>query len=189
MDNLLSPTAQSCIFTMHAASANDPRQKVPESAYTVPDRATRLLRARLILEEALETIHALGFEAGDEDGQWRMENALFQEHYPAREVEIKDVIDGCCDLIYVATGCLVAFGVPDLPHLAEVCAANDRKFPGGVAITDPETGKFLKPAGWTGPDHWVAATQGVNWHDLATGAVKGRLMEQIQPTNPGVNEP
>lgn len=187
MDNLLSPTAQSCIFTMHAASANDPRQKLPDVPYLPPDAQTRLLRARLILEEALETISALGCRIVGIDGRRQVMNWL--EVDLTKEPSLLEVIDGCCDLIYVATGCLVAFGVPDLPHLAEVCAANDRKFPGGVAITDPETGKFLKPAGWTGPDHWVAATQGVNWHDLATGAVKGRLMEQIQPTNPGVNEP
>jgi len=36
-------------------------QETP-SKPTIPDEATRLLRARLILEEALETISALGVE-------------------------------------------------------------------------------------------------------------------------------
>lgn len=191
MNNKLSTVAQSCIFTMHAASANDKRQEVPETHYTLPDKETRLLRARLIMEEALETVAALGFEVGDEDGQWRMQNARFPEHYPTKEIDFGNVIDGCCDLIYVATGCLVACGVPDLPHLEEVCAANDRKFPGGAAITDPETGKYLKPAGWVGPDHTKVgtATSLRQWDNAVKEALKARMMEQIQPASPGVNEP
>ncbi|RME85522.1 MAG: hypothetical protein D6785_04320, partial [Planctomycetota bacterium] len=35
-------------------------QEIPEVP-TLPDEKTRLLRSKLILEEALETIHALGF--------------------------------------------------------------------------------------------------------------------------------
>jgi len=63
------------------------------------------------------------------------------------------MIDGNCDIIYVATGNMLQCGAPDMPHLQEVCWANDSKFPGGVAFTDSTTGKFLKPEGWQPPNH------------------------------------
>lgn len=135
---------QSNVFTKKVASKFDPRQKLPEKPYTVPDLETRKLLAKLVLEEALETVTALGFngriahiELGPHDG----------------ELNLEDIIDGACDTIYVATGVLVACGAPDIPHLKEVCDANDRKFPNGEAVINSETGKYLKPPGWRGPDH------------------------------------
>jgi predicted HAD superfamily Cof-like phosphohydrolase len=65
---------------------------------------------------------------------------------------MESVIDGCVDTIYVATGTLAAYGVPDLPHIVEVNRANEAKFPNGKATLN-DAGKFQKPEGWTGPDH------------------------------------
>jgi predicted HAD superfamily Cof-like phosphohydrolase len=149
----LSQVAISCLHTMRIAADKDGRQEVPPD-YIIPSKKVRELRARLILEEALETIKALGFCLAplgafvDEIGDVEFKALPFPH-----KSKLNDIIDGCCDTIYVAVGTLCAVGAPDLPHLAEVCRANNAKFPGGVAITDPKTGKFLKPKGWTGPDH------------------------------------
>lgn len=113
----------------------------------IPDEATRVLRARLILEEALETVDALGVSValGDAD-----------LHYDAlrltveREADLEGVVDGCADISVVTIGTLVAFGVDDEPVLEEVDRANLRKFgPGSYARQD---GKWIKPPDWEPPD-------------------------------------
>lgn len=128
-------------------------QAVPNT-FTVPDVETRRLRARLILEEALETIEALGFSvhmtlivgsvdiaADDVDGLEFIEDKKFNPI---------EVIDGCCDLDVVSVaGTLAALGLPDLPFLAEVDKKNLEK---GAGHRDPQTGKWIKPADWTPPD-------------------------------------
>lgn len=163
--NNVSPVMQSCLYTMGIASKIDHRQHVPPSAY-IPDQATRLLRARLILEEALETVQALGFEIGRKGYSDCIEDidALYFRSIATCDVEA--VIDGCCDTIYVATGTLVSFGVADLPHLDVVCLANDLKFPNGVATCDAN-GKYIKPPGWTAPDHSKVNTAHINLAALA----------------------
>jgi phosphoribosyl-ATP pyrophosphohydrolase len=91
---------------------------------TTPAISRPELRVKLIREEAKETCDAI--EAGD---------------LPA-------AVDGICDLVYVAIGAAVEFGVDIRPLFAEVHAANMRK----VGGTTREDGKTLKPPGWVGPD-------------------------------------
>lgn len=152
----LSPTALSCLYTMTIAAKKDIRQELP-TGYTLRDDATMKLRAQLILEETLETIDALGFEVMQDfdTGQIVLEPVAGTPRN--KQKELLDIIDGCCDLIYVATGCLMSVGASDILHMSEVCRANDSKFPDGVAITDASTGKYLKPPGWKGPEHqkWI----------------------------------
>lgn len=62
---------------------------------------------------------------------------------PSRE-RIIDVVDGACDLRYVTTGTLVAFGVPDLHVQREVDQNNMLKFRPGHSFR--EDGKLIKPA-------------------------------------------
>lgn len=81
------------------------------------------LRTRLIYEEADEFASAV--EAGD----------------------LPEAIDGLCDLIYVALGAAVEFGVDLEPFFDEVHLSNLRKA-GGPKRAD---GKALKPEGWTKP--------------------------------------
>jgi hypothetical protein len=131
---------QSNLKTMAICAVHDARQ-AQGTPYTIPSYQVRYLRAKLILEETLETILALGFDA---------QGTISPEEVHAPNLE--DIIDGCCDLNYVLTGTLVSCGVPDMPHIAEVCRANEDKFPGGQAIFR-EDGKFQKPEGWQPPDH------------------------------------
>jgi len=147
---MLSQVARSNLFTKAVAAKFDSRQEVPER-YAIPNVETRLLLARLIYEEAMETIQALGcYRVHDAAAG---EHSIDLENIERDKLNIDDIIDGCCDTIYVATGALCAVGAPDVRHLQEVCVANDSKFPQGNAIIDPKTGKYLKPKDWKAPDH------------------------------------
>lgn len=177
--SLLSRVAQSNLFTKGCTVTHDKRQAVLDKP-GIPDEATRKLCAELILEEALETIHALGFDltAVTEDDQQMMfvNGGLVSNDMKAGHSNIEEIVDGCCDLIYVATGALVACGVPDLPHLQEVNECNDAKFPNGEPVINHDTGKYLKPVGWQGPDHGKVM-QGYSLSMLETqrGVLKGKL--------------
>ena len=83
-----------------------------------------LLRVSLIEEEAQETCDAI--EAGDLVG----------------------AIDGLCDLIYVALGTAIEFGIDLEPFFDEVHRSNMAKEAGPMRAD----GKILKPAGWAPPD-------------------------------------
>lgn len=114
-------------------------QDVPKSP-TIPSEDVRLLRAKLILEEAIETIGALGFQLSEKELQI----------IPYGECNILEVMDGCADISVVTIGTLSAFGVSDYGVLTEVDNANLRKFePGSYKRED---GKWVKPPNWTGPD-------------------------------------
>jgi predicted HAD superfamily Cof-like phosphohydrolase len=89
-----------------------------------PDEATALLRAELLAEEFNETLTAMGNE------------------------DVAGVADGLADLIYVALGTAIAYGIDLRPVWDAVHAANMAKV-GGATRPD---GKILKPAGWTPPD-------------------------------------
>jgi len=117
---------------------------------TIPDAATRILRAKLILEEALETVHALGVvvRAGDAAGPELIEGHLY--YSDGREPDLEGVVDGCADISVVTIGTLIAFGVDDEPVLEEVDRANLRKFAEGSWRRDD--GKWMKPPDWTPPD-------------------------------------
>lgn len=123
-------------------------QAVPDGV-TVPDAETRRLRARLILEEALETItEGLGvlIKHSGEFPRVAMEHLTFEVRYP---FSFEETADGVADLSVVAGGTLAACGLPDTPFIEEVDASNLRKLDGGYK---DEHGKFRKPASWTPPD-------------------------------------
>lgn len=116
-------------------------QDVP-SKPTIPDAETRLLRAKLIFEEAIETIEALGFAVIHQGGE-----TTFDDVYGPNMVE---VADGCADIKVVTTGTLSAFGLPDVELQKMIDEANLRKFgPGGHRRDD---GKWIKPPDWKAPD-------------------------------------
>jgi predicted HAD superfamily Cof-like phosphohydrolase len=167
MRNHLSPTAVSNLFTMGVSARLDPRQRVPAS-YEVPPVEVRRLRARLIMEEALETVRDLGFTVEGPMGTYKppVINEVSDLRFcDDRKPSLEGIIDGCCDSIYVNTGTLLVCGAPDVPHLAAVNAANNAKFPGAVALCDAH-GKFMKPEGWLPPDHGAAMTLWAGKADL-----------------------
>ena len=129
-------------------------QDTPEGA-VVPDEKTRILRAKLILEEALETVDALGVHVHIE-GIEIVEEGL--EYSGGGEINLQEVADGCADISVVTMGTLIAFGIDDEPLLEEVDASNLRKF--GEGSYRREDGKWMKPPGWTPPDIMGAIDKG-----------------------------
>jgi len=89
----------------------------------IPDKEIRLLRAKLILEEALETIDALGvniclINISKEDYKDNYSYIKFHdiefEAMPVGAINInslKDIADGCEDLKVVTEGTLIACGL------------------------------------------------------------------------------
>lgn len=148
----LSRMAISNLFTMAVTSQIDSRQSIPNDA-GIPDLETRRLRAKLILEEAFETVEALGFAVTGRSGKSEIvldPKRLYLVEL-SKGLNMEDAIDGCIDTMYVCVGTLMAMGVPDLPFVDEVCRANEEKFPNGKPIVNG-SGKFLKPEGWNPPD-------------------------------------
>ena len=127
-------------------------QDLPDTP-TIPDEEARLLRARLIMEEAMETIQAgLGVKAlfrhddcydypcGFGDLKFEIEG----------DVDLVEVADGCADISVVTVGTLSACGIKDGKLLEEVDGHNLKKFgPGGYK---DEGGKWIKPPDLQPPD-------------------------------------
>lgn len=136
-----------------------------------PELRDAELRAKLIMEETVETIAAMGFgveariynrDTRDPEGEertgevhgdvldmgtiWWREMATFEKAHTAPDFE--EAIDGLCDLIYVVLGSAVAWGIDLDPFFREVQRANMEK------LTGPKRadGKQLKPEGWRPPD-------------------------------------
>ena len=84
-------------------------QETPEKP-VIPSLEVRKLRAKLILEEALETISALGFSRVPSFGP----GGLFEGHVLVEHEEgpnLLEIADGCEDLKVVTEGTLVACGL------------------------------------------------------------------------------
>lgn len=113
-------------------------QEVPRYP-VIPNRETRRLRANLILEEAAETVRALGFQCVTK---------IFSKEVEPNLVEI---VDGCADISVVTIGTLSACGVSDQPILEAVDANNLAKFGPGSCRRESD-GKWIKPPGHKPPD-------------------------------------
>ena len=129
-------------------------QDTPEGAIE-PDAKVRILRAKLILEEALETVEALGVTVHHQGHEITEEGLEYDAPNP---FDLKEVVDGCADISVVTIGTLIAIGVDDEPVLEEVDASNLRKF--GPGSYRREDGKWMKPPGWTPPDIMGAIDEG-----------------------------
>jgi predicted HAD superfamily Cof-like phosphohydrolase len=119
----------------------------------VPDAETRILRAKLILEEAFETIEeGLGIRVRLNLNRIASDRvrAEMLEFEPSLEPDLIELADGCADLSVVTIGTLSACGISDQSLLEEVDAANLRKFgPGSYRRAD---GKWIKPPDFRPPD-------------------------------------
>jgi predicted HAD superfamily Cof-like phosphohydrolase len=119
-------------------------QNVPESL-TVPDEQTRLLRAKLVMEEALEMCAALGVGINPKyDGDY-IESTSDLYFYIKDGVNLTEIADAAVDLLWVGvTGPMIDIGCVD--KLQECIKAVDEnnleKFKSGHKC--PETGKWIK---------------------------------------------
>lgn len=123
-----------------------------------PELRDTELRAKLIMEEAVETVAAMGYHVTAEisrpQSQWEVgehltyigEVAHFVKDFDKPDFE--EAIDGLADLIYVVVGAAVAWGIDLDPFFAEVQRANMEKLQGPKRAD----GKQLKPEGWRPPD-------------------------------------
>lgn len=125
-------------------------QEVPLVA-SEPSVEVRKLRAKLILEEALETINALGCSINVGvpcDDLCSEKPSIFVD--VDKTFNLAEVIDGCADIKVVTTGTLIACGIPDELPQSMVDESNLKKFgPGGRRRED---GKWLKPENWKAPN-------------------------------------
>lgn len=117
----------------------------------MPIASVRLLRASLILEEALETIEGLGVEVSANNAEVTLSmDDLFLRDAVAFDADLVAIVDGCCDLMVVTTGTLSACGIGDAEVQAAVDLNNLEKFGPGSSLRDD--GKLIKPPGHKPPD-------------------------------------
>jgi predicted HAD superfamily Cof-like phosphohydrolase len=114
---------------------------------TIPSEEIRHFRAKMILEEALETIAGLGY-AVIEDGVSGKHGRLTL--MPSGEPDLIEIVDGCADVSVVTIGTLSACGVADAAVLFAVDMNNLAKF--GPGSYRREDGKWMKPPGHRPPD-------------------------------------
>jgi predicted HAD superfamily Cof-like phosphohydrolase len=146
------------------------RQEVPAVPAIPPDEV-RLLRAKLIFEEAMETITALGVDVVVDQRMGQHGPAVLHDNSYSlilnskRPPNLLEIADGCADISVVTIGTLSACGISDQPLLETVDGANLRKF--GPGSHRREDGKWVKPTDWTPPDiEGVLRQQG--WDDGKT---------------------
>lgn len=119
-------------------------QDVP-SRPTRPEEAVLRLRARLILEEALETLRALGYDIvfDPEANDYTVVDCN-------TGLDMIEAVDGCCDLSVVTIGTLSALGVGDRPVLTAIDQSNLEKFAGDGHLD--RHGKWIKNSDWKAPN-------------------------------------
>ena len=93
----------------------------------LPDTKERTLRMKLLAEE------------------------MYEYTVAENENDLVEVADALADIIYIACGTAVAYGIPLDDVFEEVHASNMAKLVDGKPIYR-EDGKVLKPEGWTPPD-------------------------------------
>lgn len=123
----------------------------------IPGPEIRMLRAKLIMEEALETVLALGVDASvrytgvGAGGQVPLSSSSLRlELNPTRPPDLIEIADGCADISVVTIGTLAACGISDGPLLQEVDRSNLDKFRGDAHMD--KNGKWVKPSDWQKPD-------------------------------------
>lgn len=128
------------------------KQELPETP-CIPSEEVRILRAKLILEEALETIEALGVSVFDDVGEIMVSMDGLRFH-PWGEPNLVKIVDGCADIAVVTTGTLSACGISEAPMQRLVDENNLAKFGPGHQLR--EDGKLIKPPGHRPPDFGMA---------------------------------
>jgi len=123
------------------------KQKVPNAPINKPTLILRFLRAKLILEEALETVEALGFELNLTKFNSNSKHFILKD---TNKFNLIETVDGCADLKVVVTGTLSSFGLDDEPIQELVDNNNLAKFAPGSYIDN--AGKLIKPPNHQPPD-------------------------------------
>ena len=159
-----------------------------------PELRDTRLAGLLIMEEAVETVAAMGFtvhahvdfhEPGNPASQTAKEDPSqtvveFFDQY--QTPNFNEVIDGLADLVYVTLGAAIRFGIDLQPFFEEVHKTNMAK-EGGKTRAD---GKVLKPEGWQPPDiDRILLHQQLDadvWREMERQAIEEPFVEVIAPT-------
>ena len=124
-------------------------QQSPEQ-FQFMDEETARLRARLILEECMETMEAFGARLILEDESPYPDDVhLWKIDLPPNEEHYVKLLDGLCDMLYVIYGTFVAMGLSDMPFFREVHRSNVTKLEG---LSHREDGKVAKSEAYEPPD-------------------------------------
>lgn len=125
------------------------QQPCAHDGIVLPGKEVRKLRAKLIMEETLEQIKALGFDCRG-------------TIYFDRELQpmLHEILDGCADVSVVNVGTMISCGVEDEPLLKLIDDSNMKKFGPGHKFRDD--GKLIKPVDWEKPDiqGWIREQNG-----------------------------
>lgn len=133
--------------------ATTPQQVASMPGLAVRDEV-RILRARLVMSEALELCEALGVFVYVDGGatEIRREEQLSFDVDAFRPVDIVETADACADLRYVVVGTEIALGIPGDAVFAEVHRSNMTKVLSDGSTMVDEGGKVLKPPSYSPPD-------------------------------------
>jgi predicted HAD superfamily Cof-like phosphohydrolase len=143
------------------ASVADMMNLMEQTVRTVPttdvDPTERLLRGRIVVEEALEFAEALGLVITTPGHDLVAKDTVTVEIDQTKEIDLVETLDATADLIVVVKGSAHTFGLPVDDAFRIVHETNMAKAPGGVLIRRPEDNKILKPEGWVGPTEGLIA--------------------------------
>lgn len=127
----------------------------------IPDDE-RLLRARLVLEEALEFVAAMGCRirvdpTTTRDGITNPKTQVDVSLDPEGDIDLIEAADAIADIVVVAKGSAHTLGIPVDQVFEAVHITNMSKMPGGKPIRRESDGKILKPPGWEPPTTAIRA--------------------------------
>jgi len=117
-----------------------------------PIKSIKELRAKLIFEECMETIQALGVSVYVDKESRLNDVAMAGFDFVAdRDFNIVEVADGLADIEVIALGTYLSCGIDDVEIFNEVHRTNMLKFPEGYNGLRSD-GKWVKPLDWKEPD-------------------------------------
>lgn len=94
----------------------------------IPPVSERILRAKLLLEEVLETFEAMGLEMQYDGTRINFESAAFElVHVEGSQYDPIETADGLADIKVIANGTAVCFGIPQQEVDHEVWCSNMTK--------------------------------------------------------------
>lgn len=111
-----------------------------EETPTYPDKATALLRCKLIEEEATELFDSLGYSI-ETDGTRHINMGDWNSVDNFHRGDLVEVADALGDLLYVIYGAALSFGIDLEPVTDEIHRSNMSKVGGHKR----EDGKWIKP--------------------------------------------
>lgn len=140
-------------------------QETPDKP-KIPSRENRYLRAKLILEEAIEAIDALGFDVlvdGVQNITEQNFNKLVKISHRTDDIDINNLAKELADMSVVGpTGTATAFGIDIEPILDLVDDNNLAKF--GPGSYKNEYGKHCKPPNHPKPHELIKVELAAQTH-------------------------